>query len=70
MTISNADIAALIKALSVNTLRPPPPLVLSGDKVKNWNCFKVQWHEYELARLDLKSKEDRYCAFMCCLGRE
>ena len=52
MTDTSGEQQAVAQATTLNftsTFPVPSPMVCQGDKVANWEFFKQQWEDYEVA---------------------
>jgi hypothetical protein len=55
---------------AVSSLIPPPaPLKLGSDVAADWERFRGEWENYEIATdLDGTSGKKRSAAFLACIG--
>ena len=54
---------------AVSSIPPPAPLKLGSDVAADWERFRGEWQNYEIAvDLDSASDKKRAAVFLACIG--
>ncbi|CAB4031929.1 Hypothetical predicted protein [Paramuricea clavata] len=74
MTDTSGEQQAVAQATTLNftsTFPVPSPMVCQGDKVANWESFKQQWEDYEVATgLEKRDAKIRLATLRSVMGKE